>query len=90
MKSFGIDSVHYIAIIQMSYSLFFNNNNISNEEDSLFLDIFVKESVYQMKIDETKVMKKKEIMKIFMNGMNNFHESRSTKLIDNDEINVFI
>ena len=29
-------------------------------------------------------------MKIFMNGMNNFHESRSTKLIDNDEINVFI
>ena len=61
MKSFGIDSVHYIAIIQMSYSLFFNNNNISNEEDSLFLDIFVKESVYQMKIDETKVMKKKKL-----------------------------
>ena len=88
MKSFGVDSAHYLTTPQMSYSLFLKN--VSNKDDSRYYDVAKKWAGYQMKIGKNENHSEEEMIGIFMDRMSEFNAYGGIRLLGKNDMNEFI
>ena len=90
LKAFGVDSMLSITAPQMAYSLFLKvTMEVDHSENSL-MTLGGKWAQYIMRISANEGLAEKQLVKMFMNRMGEFYESKGIRLMETNEIDDFI
>ena len=89
LKAFGVDPMHSITALQMAYLLFLKVTMEGNHSENSLMTLARKWSQYIMRINANEGLAEKQLVKVFMNRMGEFYESKGIRLIEENEINDF-
>ncbi|CBK24960.2 uncharacterized protein [Blastocystis hominis] len=81
LKAFGVDPMHYITAPQMAYSLFLKSS---------LMTLARKWAQYIMRINANEGLEEKQLVKVFLNRMSEFYESKGIRLMETNEIDDFM
>ena len=90
LKAFGVDPMHYITAPQMAYSLFLKVTMEGNHSENSLMTLARKWAQYIMRINANEGLAEKQLVKVFMNRMGEFYESKGIRLMETNEINDFM
>ena len=90
LKAFGVDLMHYITTPQMAYSLFLKVTMEGDHGESSLMTPARKWAQYIMRINANEGLAEKQLVKVFLNRMGEFYESKGIRLMERDGINDFM
>ena len=90
LKAFGVDPMHYITAPQMAYSLFLKVTMEGDHSENSLMTLGGKWTQYIMRISANEGLTEKQLVKVFMNRMGEFYESKGIRLMETNEIDDFI
>ena len=90
LKAFGVDSMHFITAPQMAYSLFLKVTMEGDHSESSLMTLARKWAQYIMHINANEGLEEKQLVKVFMNRMGEFYDSKGIRLMETNEIDDFI
>ena len=90
LKAFGIDPMHSITAPQMVYSLFLEVTMEGDHNENSLMALARKWAQYIMCINANEGLAEKQLVKVFLNRMGDFYESKSIQLMETNEIDDFI
>ena len=90
LNAFGVDPMHYITAPQMAYSLFLKVTMEGDHSESSLMALARKWAQYIMRINANEGLTEKQLVKVFMNRMGEFYESKGIRLMEENEIDDFI
>ena len=90
LKAFGVDPMHIITAPQMAYSLFLKVTMEGDHSESSLMTLSRKWAEYIMRINANEGLAEKHLVKVFMNRMGEFYESKGIRLMETNEIDDFM
>ena len=90
LNAFGVDLMHYITAPQMAYSLFLKVTMEIDHGQSSLMTLEGKWAQYIMRINANEGLTEKQLVKVFLNRMGEFYESKGIRLMEKDDIDDFI
>ena len=90
LNAFGVDPMHYITAPQMAYSLFLKVTMEGNHGENSIMTLARKWAQYIMRINANEGLTEKQLVKVFLNRMGEFYESKGIRLMETNEIDDFI
>ena len=90
LKAFGVDPMHSITAPQMSYSLFLKVTMEGDHNENSLMTLARKWAQYIMRINANEGLAEKQLVKVFLNRMGEFYESKGIRLMETNEIDDFI
>ena len=90
LKAFGVDPMHSITAPQMANSLFLKVTMEGNHSENSLMALARKWAQYIMSINANEGLTEKQLVKVFMNRMDEFYESKGIRLMETNEIDYFI
>ncbi|CBK20298.2 uncharacterized protein [Blastocystis hominis] len=90
LKAFGVDPMHYITAPQMAYSLFLKVTMEGDHSESSLMTLARKWAQYIMRINANEGLEEKQLVKVFLNRMGEFYESKGIRLMEENEIEDFM
>ena len=90
LKAFGVDPVNSITAPQMAYSFFLKVTMEGDHSESSLMTLARKWAKYIMRISANEGLTEKQLVKVFMNRMGEFYESKGIRLMESDEIDDFM
>ena len=79
-----------ITTLQMAYSLFLKVTMEGDHSESSLMTLARKWAQYIIRINANEGLAEKQLVKVFLNRMGEFHESKGIRLMEENEINDFI
>ena len=79
LNAFGVDPMHYITAPQMAYSLFLKVTMEGDHSESSLMTLARKWAEYIIRINANEGLTEKQLVKVFMNRMGEFYESKSIR-----------
>ena len=90
LKAFGVDPMHSITAPQMAYSLFLKVTMEGDHSESSLMTLARKWAQYIMRINANEGLEERQLVKVFLNRMGEFYESKGIRLMETNEIDDFI
>ena len=90
LKTFGVDTMHYITTPQMAYSLFLKVTMEGDHGENALKTLGEKWAQYIIQISVNEGLTEKNLKKIFMDCMVEFYGNKSIRLMEKNEIDDFI
>ena len=90
LNAFGVDPMHYITAPQMAYSLFLKVTMEGDHSESSLMTLARKWAQYIMRISANEGLAEKQLVKVFLNRMGEFYESKGIRLMETNEIDDFM
>ena len=90
LKAFGVDPMHYITATQMAYSLFLKVTMEGDHSENSLMTLARKWAQYIMRINANEGLTEKQLVKVFLNRMGEFYESKGIRLMETNEIDDFM
>ena len=90
LKVFGVDPMHYITTLQMAYSLFLKVTMEGDHGQSSLMTLARKWAQYIMRISSNEGLAEKQLVKVFLNRMDEFYESKGIRLMETDDTDDFM
>ena len=90
LNAFGVDSMHFITAPQMAYSLFLKVTMEGDHSESSLMTLARKWAQYIMRINANEGLEEKQLVKVFLNRMGEFYESKGIRLMETNEIDDFM
>ena len=90
LKAFGVDPIHSITAPQMAYSLFLKVTMEGDHSENSLMNLAWKWAQYIMRISANKGLEEKQLVKVFMNRMSEFYDSKGIRLMETNEIDDFM
>ena len=90
LKAFGVDSMLSITAPQMAYSLFLKVTMEGDHSESSLMTLGGKWDEYIMRINANEGLAEKQLVKVFLNRMGEFYESKGIRLMETNEIDDFM
>ena len=90
LKAFGVDPIHSITAPQMAYSLFLKVTMEGDHSESSLMTLSRKWAQYIMHINANEGLEERQLVKVFLNRMGEFYESKGIRLMETNEIDNFI
>ena len=90
LNAFGVDPMHSITAPQMAYSLFLKVTMEGDHSENSLMTLARKWAQYIMRINANEGLAEKQLVKVFLNRMDEFYESKGIRLMETDENNDYI
>ena len=90
LNAFGVDPMHSITAPQMAYSLFLKVIMEGDHSENSLMTLARKWTQYIMRINANEGLAEKQLVKVFLNRMGEFYESKGIRLMETNEIDDFI
>ena len=90
LNAFGVDPMHYIIAPQTAYSFFLKVTMEVDHSESSLMTLARKWAQYIMRINANEGLAEKQLVKVFLNRMGEFYESKGIRWMETNEIDDFI
>ena len=90
LNAFGVDPMHSITAPQIAYSLFLKVTMEGDHSENSLMTLARKWAEYIMHISANKGLAEKQLVKVFLNHMGDFYESKGIRLMEENEIDDFM
>ena len=90
LNAFGVDPMHSITAPQMAYSLFLKVTMEGDHSENNLMSFVRKWAQYIMRINANEGLMEKQLVKVFLNRMGEFYESKGIRLMETNEIDDFM
>ena len=90
LNAFGVDPMHYITAPQMAYSLFLKVTMEGDHTENSLMTLARKWAQYIMRINANEGLTEKQLVKVFMDRMGEFYDSKGIRLMETHEIDDFM
>ena len=90
LKAFGIDPMHSITAPQMAYSLFLKVTMEGDHSENSLMSLARKWAQYIIRINANEGLAEKQLVKVFMDRIGEFYESKGIRLMEENEIDDFM
>ena len=90
LNAFGVDPMHSITAPQMAYSLFLKVTMEGDHSESNLMTLARKWAQYIMRINANEGLTEKQLLKVFLNRMGGFYESKGIRLMETNDIDDFM
>ena len=90
LNAFGVDPMHSITAPQMVYSLFLKVTMEGDHSENSLMTLARKWAQYIMRINANEGLEERQLVKVFLNRMGEFYESKGIRLMEENEIDDFI
>ena len=90
LNAFGVDPMHSITAPQMAYSLFLKVTMEGDHSENSLMTLARKWAQYIMRINANEGLAEKQLVKVFMDRIGEFYESKGIRLMETNEVDDFI
>ena len=90
LNAFGVDPMHSITAPQMAYSLFLKVTMEGDHSENSLMTLVRKWAQYITPMGANEGLTEKQLVKVFLNRMGEFYESKGIRLMETNEIDDFM
>ena len=90
LKAFGVDPMHSITAPQMAYSLFLKVTMEGDHSENGLMTLARKWAQYIMRINANVGLMEKQLVKVFLDRIGEFYDSKGIRLMETNEIDDFM